>query len=146
MASHASDIWTGEWKWNAQTARYSDPLHPEGAIAAQSMAVIARGIERLEIRTDHEYADGSRRSWRYVGAFDGRPYPIRWIDNGDLMATITFGLMSEQIGTDGFISAGEPQFRGAEFFVITETRVESTGFIAIGDSHYPYWEEWTRMA
>jgi hypothetical protein len=145
MSTVPSDIWTGHWKWNAATASYTDPLHAGGAIHEQTMEVTARGFDHLSIRTNQRYADGSTRSWIYNGAFDGRPYPIRWADNDELMTTISFGPVGPLTGTDGFISAGAHPFTGAEYFLLGEQRVESRGFIAIDGEHYPYWEEWHRV-
>jgi hypothetical protein len=84
------------------------------------MDVTARGLYYLSIRTNQLFSDGSTRSWIYKGALDGRPYPIRWADNDELMTTISFGLIGPLTVTDGFMSAGDNPFVGAEYFLLSE--------------------------
>jgi hypothetical protein len=142
-----SDIWTGTWQYAVDTARWSLPGH-DTMYRAQTMEVVAQGRDRLWIRTHQVYSDGRERSWVYDGAFDGRPYPTVWEDDGSLMTTIAFHLVTDLMGADAYEKPspdGTP-VRGAEYFMLGEHRTEAFGCLTVDNKQYPYWEEWHRSA
>ena len=140
-----SDIWTGTWEYAVDTARWTLPGH-DTRYRAQTMEVVARGTEELWIRTYHVYGDGSERSWVFDGAFDGRPYPTVWEDDGSVMTTIAFHVVTDLMAADAYempAAEGTP-VRGAEFVLLGEDRTEAHGCLTVGGKQYPYWEEWHR--
>ena len=142
----ASDVWTGTWRWNVETARYTDPGRA-GAFTARTMEVVAEGRERLWFRSEQTYLDGSSRAYIYDGAFDGMAYPMRWEDGGESWATISFQLVTERMGADGFeVPVGDGQLiRGTEHFVLGDDHVEVYGASTLAGVQHPYFEEWHRV-
>ncbi|MDV6264746.1 hypothetical protein [Rhodococcoides yunnanense] len=142
-----SDIWTGTWEYALDTARWSLPGR-SSFFRGQTMEVVAQGEEKLWIRNNHVYADGSKRSWVYDGAFDGKPYSVIWEDDGSLMTIIAFHMVTNVMGSDAYEKPAEDgkPVRGSEYFLLSESKVEVNGCITVGTDQYPYFEEWNRLS
>jgi hypothetical protein len=111
------------------------------------MEVVAEGEDTLRLRTHQVYSDGTERTWVFDGAFDGRPYPVTWEDDGSLMTTIAFHMVTDVMGADAYEKppAGGQTVRGAEYFLLGQHRTEAHGCLTVGAEQYPYWEEWHRI-
>jgi hypothetical protein len=136
------EIWTGRWRWNAETARFSNPVHSH-AWKSRTHDIIVRDNHMLML-DHHVYPDGGARTWRWDGDFDGRPRPITWDDDGSVMATIAFSFLEELTGGDIFVSA-DGKFRGAEYFMLGQDNYKVWGSSTTDGKQYPYFEEWGRI-
>lgn len=139
------DGWTGNWRWNAATARFSDPLH--GTLWKAQQQEITVGADTLVIRNHLTYLDGTTRDWTFDGALDGNPYPITWDDDGSVMTVIAFHQTGPLRGGDSFFAPDE-SFAGSEFFILREDgdNLKVWGSMTVGNDQHTYFEEWDRVA
>ncbi len=135
------EIWTGEWRWVAETANFADPLSQN---KAQMMTVDVRGTYMV-METLVTFSDKSTRTWIWEGQFDGKLYPIRWKDDHVVLQDMAFVLLRDGIGTDASISP-DGRKRGSEYFVLTKNKLEVWGCNTRDGEQYPYFEEWDRVA
>lgn len=94
------DNWTGRWQWNAATAQFDNPVH-RNAWAAQLKEVTADG-DKLFFRISQTFGNGKKRSFTFDGAFDGKPRPMSWDDDGSPALYIAFSLLRDDLVSDAF--------------------------------------------
>lgn len=136
------DRWTGRWQWNAATAQFDNPVH-RTAWAAQVQDVTAEG-DRLYFRIAQTFGNGKQRSFTFDGAFDGKPRPMIWDDDGSVALYIAFSLIRDDLVSDAFY---EPNglFHGSEHFVLSGDNMQLYGRSNTGGVLYDYFEEWDRI-
>ena len=136
------DTWTGLWRWNAATARFDNPVHTT-AWAAQEKRVVADG-DRLRFRIAQTFGNGKQRAFTYDGAFDGKPRPMTWDDDGTTALFIAFSLLRDDLVSDAFY---EPNglYHGSEHFVLKGDNMQLHGQSETGGVVYDYFEEWDRI-
>ncbi|WP_261560337.1 MULTISPECIES: hypothetical protein [Frankia] len=136
------DAWTGRWQWNAATARFDNPVH-QNAWAAQLKVVTVDG-DRLNFRIAQTFGNGKKRSFTFDGAFDGRPRPMIWDDDGSPALYIAFSLLRDDLVSDAFY---EPNglYHGSEHFVLSGDNMQLYGRSNTGGIVYDYFEEWDRI-
>lgn len=140
--SEILNSWTGKWRWNADTAEFSDPHH-ENLWQEQTQEITVRD-NTLLLRTYQVFNDGSKRSWLYDGAFDGKARPILWEDDGSVMAIINFIQVNGLMCGDAFEIPGA-NIRGSEYFIIGQDNVQVRGCTTANNQQYTYFEEWDRI-
>lgn len=137
-----AEIWTGQWRWKADTAQFTNPAQKH-VWKEQTQEVVVKG-DKLSMKTRQVAMDGATRSWSWEGAFDGQPRPITWDQDGSTMATISFILLKDLLGGDVFQSA-DGAFTGSEHFVISENLLQVWGATTSDGKQYTYFEEWERI-
>jgi hypothetical protein len=136
------ESWTGHYRWNAETAAFTHPVHNHAG-EQQTQEVVVKG-DRMRMRTRKVFADGSTRSWTWDGALDGKPRPISWDDDGSTMALIGFFMLTDVMGGDVF-EAGNGAFRGSEYFILGKDKYQIWGSTTDNGKQYTYFEEWERI-
>lgn len=135
------EMWTGRWRWNAETTVFSDPAHSH-AWTEQFQEVTAEH-GKLAIRNDQVFADGSHSIWTFEGALDGTPRAV-YLNDGTLMMVIAFMQLEELRAADAYF-APDGSFAGSEYFLISEENVRVWGCATSHGKQHPYFEEWDRV-
>ena len=135
--------WTGLWRWNKETAKFSNPHHAD--IWDEQAHHITSENGKITFHAFQLYLDGSRRSWTWDGMLDGKPRPILWDDDGTVFTDIAFFMLTEDMGGDAYRAEGG-EFRGAEHFVLKPDHVAVWGCSTTETGEmFPYFEEWHRL-
>lgn len=134
------EIWTGSWRWLAETARYADPARK---IKSQTAEVRVTGLD-FWIHQRFELHDGTRMGWIWDGRFDGVMRPIRWDHDGSEMIDIAFYGLKAGLGGDTY-SARDGSKSGSEYYRLQPGRLDVWGCYTVADgTQYPYRESWER--
>ena len=134
--------WTGLWRWVPETAKFTNPHHSD--IWEDQVQRIVCNDDHLMIQCFQLFTDGSRRSWTWDGAFDGKPRPIIWDDDGTTFVDIAFLMLTEEMGGDAYRAEGG-EFRGSEHFILEPNRCAVWGASTTTGELFPYFEEWFRI-
>ena len=136
------DQWTGRWRWNATTADFENPVH-RTAWAGQEKIVTVDG-DRLHFQISQTFGNGKKRSFTFDGAFDGKPRPMIWDDDGSVALYIAFSLIRDDLVADAFY---EPNglYHGSEHFILAGDNMKLYGRSNTDGVVYDYFEEWDRI-
>jgi hypothetical protein len=98
----------------------------------------------LRFRIAQTFGNGRKRSFTFDGAFDGKPRPMIWDDDGSPALYIAFSLIRDDLVSDAFY---EPNglYHGSEHFVLTGDNMQLYGRSNTGGIVYDYFEEWDRI-
>lgn len=134
--------WTGRWQWNAKTAVFTNPVHSH-VWTSQVQDIIVED-NRMVMRNDLLFQDGSRRRWTFDGAIDGKPRAITWDDDGSTMAVIAFFQMAPLMGGDAYFTP-DNSFLGSEYYILGDDNLKVWGSSTTDGKQYNYFEEWDRI-
>jgi len=142
----AIQAWTGRWRWNPATHTFDDGMATaaNGGVWKEQIQTIEVKGSLLSIRNDQLFIDDSRRTWLYEGAFDGRPYPIRWTDDQSIMNVISFMLIDKLRGADAYFPL-DSSYGGSEYFILNGDNVKVWGAMTVAGRSTTYYEEWDRI-